>query len=195
MAPQLDIPYVSVTIDNNFIVPTIVFNFQVFNRAGERLILGVLYCDILLGDLYLKKETIIVSNLNVGQSQEVKIFLPITIDFNNVIYEKLLALNIEELKFLLVFLGNSVYQSGSTFNLSPAVFQVQTRGGITTQGEIEKEATLSIEKWKRMVSSYYKDITWIAVKRETYQHLKKLVDEQGFISFDEAIKKLLNKSE
>jgi predicted CopG family antitoxin len=42
-----------------------------------------------------------------------------------------------------------------------------------------------------MISSYYRNITWIAISRETFLELKKLLDEKGYVSYDELIKELL----
>jgi len=134
-------------------------------------------------DYYLKSVQIFVDNITVEGSKDIKVLVPLTIDLNNAIYEKLLTLETEDIMFKLKFTGVCFFGSGS---ISSNIFY-------SSRPEFIVEASLGVEKWKRMISSYYKKLTWLPISRETYAELEKLVKEKGYLSFDELIKDLLKK--
>lgn len=117
----------------------------------------------------------------------VKVQVPLSIDLNNVIHEKFLALEAEDLIFKLKFSGIYFYRSGSApHSVSPITFYGST-------ATVIHETSLSIEKWRRMISSYYRNLTRLAVSSGTYAELKKVMEEKGYISFDELIRDLLKR--
>ena len=203
MPPQLEILITSVDTRMDCALPTIEFTLRVSNRTGEVSDLCILNCEIYLAkepttratkptigqeDLYLDRAQVLIHNLPVGQSSEAKIQVPLSIDLNNIIHEKFLALEAEELTFKLKFSGFYFFRtSGSApHSISPITFF-----GPPATATIIHEVPLSIEKWRRMISSYYRNLTWLAVSRETYAELKKMMEEKGYTSYDELIRDLL----
>jgi hypothetical protein len=188
------------------ILPTVEFVLRILNRAGEPASLGLLNCDVYFAkkptpsttmpmitneDYYLKSVQIFVDNITVGGSpKDAKVLVPLTIDLNNAIYEKLLTLETEDIVFKLKFTGVCFFGSGS---VSSNIFYSSRPELPPPRPEFIVEASLGVEKWKRMISSYYKKLTWLPISRETYAELEKLVKEKGYLSFDELIKDLLKK--
>jgi len=198
MPPQLEILITSVDTRMDCALPTIEFALRVSNRAGEVSDLCILNCEIYLAkkptphaakptitqeDLYLDRAQVFIGSLRVGESREAKIQVPLSIDLNNVIHEKFLTLEAEELTFKLKFSGFYLFSTrgSAPHSVSP----------ITFFGPPIHEVSLSIEKWRRMISSYYRNLTWLAVSRETYAELKKMMEEKGYTSYDELIRDLL----
>ena len=205
MPPHLEILITSVDTRMDCALPTIEFTLRVSNRTGEISDLCILNCEIYLAkkptprgakptitqeDLYLSRAQVLIHSLPVGQSREAKIQVPLGIDLNNVIHEKFLALEAEELVFKLKFSGFYLFRTSSSVphSVSPITFF-----GPPATATVIHEASLSIEKWRRMISSYYKNLTWLAVSRETYAELRKIMDNRGYTSYDELIRDLLKR--
>ena len=204
MPPQLEVIITSVDTRMDCVLPTIEFTLRVSNRTGEVSDFCILNCEIYLArkptprntkptitqeDLYLNTVQVFVPSMPVGQSREVKIQVPLSIDLNNAIHEKFLVLGTEDIVFKLKFSGIYFYRSGShPHTVSPINFF-----GPPTSATVVHEASLSIEKWRRMISSYYRNLTWLAISRETFIELKKLMEEKGYTSYDELIRDLLKR--
>ena len=205
MPPQLEILVISVNTRRDCVLPTIEFTLRVSNRFGEISDFCILNCEIYLAkkptprdakpeitseDLYLNTVHVFVSNLPLGQSKDVKIQIPLSIDLNNVIYEKFLALEAEELLFKLRFSGFYFFRSSTS---APHSVYPITFYGTPASSTIVLEAPLSIEKWRRMISSYYRKLTWLAISRETFLKLKRIMEEKGYTSYDELLRNLLER--
>jgi len=201
MPPQLEILVTNVDARLDCVLPIIEITLRVTNRVGEPVDLAMLQYEVYLAkhptqrgvrptitveDRFLTSGLVVVNNMPAGQSREAKIQIPLTIDLNNAIYEDLLALEREDIVFKLKFYGTYLFKpSGSAPH---NVAQITFYG---TSVQVVLEASLSVEKWRKMISSYYRNITWIAISRETFLELKKLLDEKGYVSYDELIKELL----
>jgi len=203
MPPQIEVLVTNVDARLDCVLPTIEISLRLATRAGgEQVLLAILHYEIYLAeqttqrgarpaittqDRFLTSGITTINNMPAGQTREVKIQIPLTIDLNNAIYEQLLALEKEDIIFKLRFYGTYIFRSGSSQpNVAPITFYA-------TGNQTVLEASLSTEKWRRMISAYYRKLTWIAISRETFLELKKLLDEKGYVSYDEVIKELLGR--
>jgi len=202
MPPQIEVLVANVDARTDCVLPTIEISLRLTNRTGEQVLLAILQYEVYLAeqatqrgarpaitaqDRFLTSGIVTMNNMPAGQTREVKIQIPLTIDLNNAIYEQLLALEKEDIVLKLRFYGTNIFRSGSSQpNVAPITFH-------GTGNQIVLEASLSTERWRRMISAYYRNLTWIAISRETFLKLKKLLDEKGYVSYDEVIKELLSR--
>jgi len=202
MPPQIEVLVANVNARTDCVLPTIEISLRLTNRTSEQVLLAILQYEVYLAeqatqhgarptitaqDRFLTSGIVAINNMSAGQTREVKIQIPLTIDLNNAIYEQLLALEKEDIVFKLRFYGTNIFRSGSSQpNVAPITFY-------GTGNQIVLEAGLSTERWRRMISTYYRNLTWIAISRETFLKLKKLLDEKGYVSYDEVIKELLSR--
>jgi hypothetical protein len=58
--------------------------------------------------------------------------------------------------------------------------------------QVIRVSALPVDKWRRLLSHYYRNLSWIAVSRDTYSEFKRHMDEQG-LTPDELMKQLMKK--
>jgi hypothetical protein len=88
----------------------------------------------------------------------------------------------EDITFKLIFKAQYQYMSGGGTYLSSRFYG--------DREFVEKTATLPIDKWKRLLSTYYRKLTWIAISRDTYFLVKEKVEKEG-LTLDEIIRRAL----
>jgi hypothetical protein len=189
--PGLNIGIVSVEPNYEALIPTVKFKIQVMNATPvEPITGGFLDVDVYLiaggKDRLVGKFTSIlpISESSALTQIEVTENFGLTIDINNAMFEILKVVEGEDITFKLIFKtlyqytpsGTGVYRLSSTFH-----------GGATI---VTKTATLSIDKWRRLLSTYYRNLTWIAISRETYSLLKEKMEREG-LTPDEIIRRSL----
>jgi len=183
--PGLDIGVITIEPDYDALVPAIKFRIQVKNATPtESITWGLLTCDVYLPvggkDRWLGK---FASILPTGLTDvELSENFALTMDINSAMSEYLRAIEGEDITFKLVFKTQYQYMYGSAFHLSSKFYG--------DRGFIEKRAALPVDKWKRLLSTFYRNLTWIAVSRETYSLLKERVDREG-LTLDEVIRRAL----
>jgi hypothetical protein len=192
--PGLNIGIVTVEPNYDALIPTLKFKIQITNATpSEPITGGSLDCDVYLSaggkNRWLGK---FISNLPISESYpltqaEVIENFGLTVDINNAMFELMKIIESEDVIFNLVFKtlyqytpsGTGVYRLSSTFY-----------GNVTT---ISKTTSLPLDKWKRLLSTYYRNLTWIAISRETYLLLKEKAEREG-VTLDEIIKRGLSGS-
>jgi hypothetical protein len=196
--PGLDIGVVLVEPDFEALIPTVKFKVQVKNAAAphEPITSCLLSCDVYLSiggkDKWLGKfiSTLPLSETNPLTTREIEIVenFALTLDVNNAMFEHLKVLKDEDITFKLIFKASYIYQSGGVLHLSSSFY------GTPPNSTLPKTATLPINKWRQLLSTYYRNLTWIAVSRETYLLLKEKVDKEG-LTLDEVIRRALAKGD
>ena len=58
-----------------------------------------------------------------------------------------------------------------------------------------QEIGLPVDKYRRLLSTYYREIAWISVSRETYHKLRDLRDRKGATTLDELISIMIEREE
>jgi hypothetical protein len=192
--PGLDIGVVTVEPDYEALVPTVKFKVQVKNAVpNEPITSCLLSCDVYLSiggrDKWLGKFTSILplsEGVSLTREAEAVENFALTVDVNNAMSEHLKALKGEDITFKLVFKASYKYSecvSGTERLRSSSTFY-----GTPPCPTLTRIATLPIDKWKRLLSTYYRNLTWIAVSRETYSLLKERADREGS-TLDEVIRR------
>ena len=187
--PGLDIGIVTVEPNYEALIPTLKFKIQVTNAIPtESITCGFLDVDVYLSaggkDRWLGKFT---SNLPISEGSvltqaEVIENFGLTVDINNAMFEILKIIEGEDVTFKLVFKTLYQYTSSGVYRLSSTF-----HGNVRT---INRITALPIDKWKRLLSTYYRNLTWIAISRETYSLLRERMEREG-VTFDEIIKRSL----
>lgn len=185
MPPKIDVTVVDVRPIPYSLVPNLGFNLEVRNTAGEQVSSCSLLCDVFMKvtesgqkrDFFWGTIPIYVqSAIPAGQSIQCLGRLECTYDVDLSLNRYLSVIG-DEIPLKLVFHGTITWGTAS---------------GIVT--DIEKEYALPSSRWKKMVLEYYKDIRWIAVRRDTLDHIKKIIDEKQLHTHDEAIQALMKES-
>jgi hypothetical protein len=183
--PGLNIGTVFIETNYEALIPTVKFKIQVMNATpAEPITGGFLNVDVYSvvegKDRWLGRFTSIFPPIST-QTEVIENF-GLTIDINNAMFELLKVVEGEDVIFKLIFrtlyqyIRSGIYELSSTFH-----------GNVAT---IEKIATLPIDKWKRLLSTYYRNLTWIAISRETYLLLKEKMEREG-LTPDEIIRRSL----
>ena len=193
--PGLDIGSVIVEPDYEALIPTLRFKIQVMNRSpNEPITHGLLSCNVYLStkskDVWIGKFTTVLpvaDDRPLPQVCEVVERFALAVDANNAISEHLKVLEYEDLTFKLFFEATYQYEYYSG-GVRYSRFSTTFSNNLTT---LNKIATLPIDKWKRLLSAHYRNLTWIAVSRETYSMLKEMVDKGEGLTIDEVLRKAL----
>ncbi|MEM0049572.1 MAG: DUF6084 family protein [Candidatus Bathyarchaeia archaeon] len=189
--PQLNITMVTVEPDYDALLPTIKFRIQIANETpAETITLGILEYDVYLlkgnKSLWLGRSTLRLptsEHVPLIRTTEIVENFGLPIDVTNAMFEYLKTVEEEDITFQLKFRCSYYYRSGGTL-MSSYYFAGDTP-------ELSKHAKLPIDKWKRLISTFYRNLTWIAISRETYSLLKERADREG-ATLDEVIKKSLS---
>jgi len=190
MASQIEIRVQRVEpLYEEYAEPTIRFVGDITNRSNDRVLLVYLNCEISLKDkgIVLGTVPLVIDNLSPNQQKELKISFSFSIDSNNVIHDLLKQQELEDVVFELNFSGFCLKHptSGSQYlsNLNSVAIN------------ISQEIGLPVDKYRRLLSTYYRDIAWISVSRETYNKLKDLMNSEGATTLDELISKIIAERE
>jgi len=191
---HLDVRTLSVEPVYNALIPTLKFKLGIQNRSDNDYAICNLSVDAYL---VLGQDSMLIGSIQVPpfplprrEVKDITFNLPLTIDVNNAIFERLKVIQSEELIFRLKMRGLCMFKSSPSapsYTVTPRLF---IEGGRASTEEIVREAKLSVEQWRKLLSEYYRNLTWIAISRETYLKLKKIVDKTGY-TFDELMEKLL----
>jgi len=193
--PGLDIGMVTVEPDYSALVPTVRFRIQVKNAIpSESIVHGLLECDVYLTtggkNMWLGRFVKILpasESAPLIRDAEITVSFALTIDINNAMVEHLKVLEGEDITFKLAFSTSYQYLEGGPTRLLRATSNFY---GPALPTVVTKEAKLPIDKWKRLLSAYYRNLTWVAVSRETYSLLKERADREG-LTIDEVIRRVL----
>ena len=191
---HLDVRTLSVEPVYNALIPTLKFNLGIQNRSDNDYAICNLSVDAYL---VLGQDSMLIGSIQVlpfslprREVKDITFHLPLTIDVNNAIFERLKVIQSEELIFRLKIRGLCMFKSSPSppsYMVTAGLFIESGRAGVN---EVIREARLSVEQWRKLLSEYYRNLTWIAISRETYLKLKKIVDKTGY-TFDELMEKLL----
>jgi len=191
---HLDIRAISVEPVYDALIPTLKFNLGIQNRSDNDYpvcnLLAEVYLVLDQSDLFIGSIQIPPFSLPRREIKDITFYLPLTIDANNAIFERLKVVQSEQLIFRLKIRGSCMYKpapSAPSYIVTTELFIGSGRAG---KEEVIREAKLSVEQWRKLLSEYYRNLTWVAVSRETYLKLKKIIDETGY-TFDELMEKLL----
>jgi len=185
--PGLDIGIITVEPNYDALVPAIRFKIQVKNAIlAETITWGLLTCDVYLSvegkDRWLGKFASILPTPLTDKERELSENFALTMDINNAMSEYLKAIEGEDITFKLIFKTQYQFTSYSGSYLSSKFYG--------DREFIERRAALPVDKWKRLLSTFYRNITWIAISRETYSLLKEKADREG-LTLDEVIRRAL----
>ena len=191
---HLDVRTLSLEPIYDALIPTLKFKLGIQNRSDH----DYAMCNLSVGVyLVLDQDSVFMGFIQVPpfslprrEVKDITFHLPLTIDINNAIFEKLKVIQSEELIFRLKIRGLCMFKSSPSapsYTVTPGLFM---EGGRANTEEVVRVTKLSVEQWRRLLSEYYRNLTWIAISRETYLKLKKIVDKTGY-TFDELIEKLL----
>jgi len=193
--PGLDIGSVIVEPDYEALIPTLRFKIQVINHSpNEPIAHGLLSCNVYLStkdkDVWIGKFITVLpaeDGRPLPQVCEIVERFGLAVEANNAISEYLKVLEGEDLTFKLLFevaYRYGYYSGGAVYPRFSTTFS----NGLTT---LAKTATLPIDKWKRLLSAYCRNLTWIAISRETYSPLKEMVNKGEGLTLDEVLRKAL----
>jgi len=178
MPPQIDIRVQKVEpLYEGYAEPTVRFTGEITNRTSDRVFFIHLQCTIRLRDkdLILCKVPLIIGQLAQNQPQSFEIPFSFSIDHNNAIHELLKHQEFEDVTFELIFNGFCLWNppNQTVVNYQP-ITATQT-------------ADLPVDKYRRLLSTYYRDLAWISVSRKAYHRLKELMNKTGKTTLDELI--------
>jgi hypothetical protein len=177
--PQLEIRIQRVEpLYDKYAEPTVNFLGDITNRANDMVFLAYFRCEVALknGGIVLGTVPLAVPNLQYNLSKNFEVFFSFGVDPNNVIHDLLKQQELEDIIFAITFKGFCLYgpQGQPLNNMLEGISQT-------------KEIGLPIDKYKRLLSTYYRDIAWISVSRETYHKLRELMNKKGATTMDELI--------
>jgi len=184
MPPSLTITIADVKPISDALVPTMGFTLSIMNGSGERADSCSLYCDVFmkvteedaLKELYWGTMYILVpSVVDVGATVECMGRLKCTYD-TDISVSKYLSVIGDEIPLKLEFYGSYTYPT------SPFTGQIP---------RISKEYALPASRWMKMIHKYYRNIRWIAIKKDTLETLDGILEERELHTHDEVIKALL----
>lgn len=186
MPPKIDVTVVGVSPIPDSLVPNLGFNLEVRHVSGEATTSCMLICDVFMkvtekgmskelfwGNMLIPVKTPIVPG---GHVEKCVGRLECTYDIELSVTRYLSVVG-DEIQLKLVFYGTVTYGT-QTMILA----------------DISKEYALPASRWKKMVLEYYKDIRWIAVRKDTLDDIKKIIDERQLHTHDEAIQSLMKES-
>jgi len=182
--PQIEIRVQRVEpLYEDYAEPTIRFTGEITNRAGDRVFFTYLQCMIKLSDkgLILGNVPLIIGELRQNQPESFEMPFSFSIDSSNAMHELLKHPDLEDVTFELTFSGFCLWNP-----LNQTVVNYQPIG--TTQ-TIE----LPVDKYRRLLSTHYRDLTWISVSREIYHKLRDLMNREGATTLDELISRMTEK--
>jgi len=190
VSPQIEIRLQRVEPKyDSYAEPTVKFIGEITNRANDRVFLVCLQCTIKLRDkgLILGNVPLIISQLEQNQPKRFEIDLSFSIDSNNAVHELLKHQELEDIIFELMFTGFCLF-------IPPNATQVSQ---IATWSIPPRTLTieLPVDKYRRLLSTYYRDLAWISVSRETYHKLKELMNRKGATTLDELISTMIEEIE
>jgi len=186
MPPQIEIRIQRVEpLYEGYAEPTVRFIGEITNRTTDRVFFTYLQCKIRLRDkgLTLGNVPLIIGQLAQNQPQNFEIPFSFGIDSNNAIHELLKHQELEDVTFELIFSGFCLWH--------PSSLTVVNYQPINTTQTID----LPVDKYRRLLSTYYRDLSWISVSRETYHRLKELMDKRGKTTLDELISAMVEEIE
>jgi len=185
--PQIEIRVQRVEpLYDRYAEPTVRFVGDITNRANDRVFLVYLQCEITLKDkgITLGTVPVAVANLPQNQTKNFEIIFSFDIDSNNAIHDLLKQQELEDVNFTLTFKGFCLY--------SP---QGQPLNNIQENISVTQEIGLPVDKYRRLLSTYYREIAWISVSRETYHKLRDLRDRKDATTLDELISIMIKREE
>ena len=188
MPPKLTINIVDVKPVVDSLIPTMGFRLAITNSSGENATSCSLYGDVFIKVIEEDKpkelfwgtiHVIVPSSINVGQNVEHigRLACPYDVDLS---VSKYLNVVGDEIPIKVDFYGSYTFPSSPFTGLIP---------------KISKEYALPSTRWRRMLHEYYRDILWIAVRKDTFEELKKILEERELHTHDEAIRSLLKRKE
>jgi hypothetical protein len=166
------------------LAPMMSFLVEIRNSSGEQATSCLLFSDVFIKvieggapkELYWGTMQIpVASSVSVGQSVKLEGRLACTYDTDLTVSKYLSVLG-DEMPLKLDFYGSYTYPS------SPYCGHF---------GKIPKDYALPTSRWKKMILEYYRDILWIPVRKDTFEELKKIIEERHLHTPDEALKALL----
>lgn len=185
--PNIDIRIQRVEpLYDNYAEPTVKFVGDITNRANDRVFLAHFQCEIILKDkgITLGNIPFTIGNLPQNQTKNFEIFFSFGIDSNNMIHDLLKHQELEDVIFTIKFTGFCLFGP-----------QGQPVNNVHEPISATQEVGLPVDKYRRLLSTYYRDIAWISVSRETYHNLRELMDKKGATTLDELIKDMIIEKE
>ncbi len=181
---NLDIPIVTAEPNYDAFIPTVRFRMQ-FSDANlnpqQPIMGGMIDCNVFLkGEpaLWLGKFTISLPTISGNMNpREINENFHLGVDVNSAMFDHVKTLEGDDITFNLVFTGYTFLRQGQQNMLTTSEIPFMVKGG--AQAQITKETNISVEKWRKLISKHYRNLTWISISRETYSKLKKMLDEKG----------------
>ena len=170
-----------------YAAPTIKFSGQAVNKAGDLMHFCYLSCDVSLKattELILGSAPVVIAPLLQNQPKNFEFVFSFTIDANNVIHEMMKKQELEDVFFKLNLKGFWLH--------GPPGGQPPFSSSNTPS--FHCEIGLPVDKYRRLLSTYYRNLSWVSVSRETYSLLTDLMNKKGFTSMDELMKSLISLS-
>jgi len=181
--PQIEIRVQRVEpLYDRYAEPTVRFVGDITNRANDRVFLVYLQCEITLKDkgITLGTVPVAVANLPQNQTKNFEIIFSFGIDSSNAIHDLLKQQELEDVNFILTFKGFCLFGP-----------QGQPLNNIQEPISVTQEIGLPVDKYRRLLSTYYRDMTWISISRETYHKLRDFMDREGATTLDELISRMI----
>ena len=185
MPPKIDVTLVDVRPIPDALIPTMGFHLEVRNTSGEPATSCLLVCDVFMKVIEAGKSRELFwgtmripvkSKIDVGQTVPCHGRLACTYDVDLSVSRYLSVVG-DEIPLKLVLYGN--YTWGN-------------QAGVLT--DIVKEYALPASRWKKTVLEYYRDILWIAIRKDTCDELEKIIEKRHLHTHDEAIRSLMKES-
>ena len=165
--------------------PAVKFSAQAVNKASDHIHFCYLSCNVYLKaakQLMLGSTPIVMTGLGPNQPRDVEFTFSFDIDANNAIHDVVKQPELEDVPFRLHFIGSLLFGPPGQPSAS------------STDASFEREIGLPVDKYRRLLSTYYRDLSWISVSRDTYSQLKDLMNKSGLASMDELIQQLIGSS-
>lgn len=181
--PHLDIRIQKVRpLYDEYAEPAVKFIGDITNRANDRIFLAYFRCEVILKDKNIKlgEVPLVIPNIMPNQTKNFEIIFSFSIDLNNIIHDLLKQEELEDVNFSLRFNGFCLFGP-----------QGQALNNVQDSISTTQEVGLPVDKYRRLLSTYYRDITWISVSRETYYKLRELMDKKGATTLDELIRNII----
>jgi hypothetical protein len=121
-------------------------------------------------------------------STDIELSLPCSYDFDVAANKYLYALDEGEVPLLLLFSG-TIFTAGAD-GMAPSAIAVQP-----IPWHKEASFRMPVEVWKHTMDLHFPGAAWLRVRRETFDALHRYRINQEFVSWDDAIERLLKESE
>lgn len=177
----------------NVMAPMLKVKVEVISKSMNCYILCNLYSEayLIFDQEYLVGSLLFPPfSLNPMETKEIVSYLPLSIDVNSAIFEKLKTLSTDVLKFKFKFKGLVSFKVSTPASEIISEHKIFLESGRPNVEKAVREATMYVEVWRKLISHCYRNITWVALSRDVYLKLKKLCDETGY-TFDELIDRLI----